>query len=505
MANDSSYRTSDGDTIKRKRQLNEIKTNNSIVSSLQLNLEFKSIIILAQGWPSWVYSISGLFGNTNIFVSSNSPVIGSFYRHLFDNNFEWWSWNSWRAKAKSRGICGPILFCIQGAPSFGDDIFSTILALDQVIEKSCIFALDFVGSIDVPRQSQFMYLNDHKYLTPIIARHGYSSLTTSHFQCGGNTKDKRRIIAIKGERDLIKLNNSSVSKWNSVGSTLRRYLFHDLDLSQQGRSKLPIPRSTPIFNSEDIIPISVLKSCWLKVPCIFSKSPVYRHLSMKEILNMKDLPVDMIRRMEKDRRNVSKDLLDLIILAAPSKILWESIIFYFMKPSKLSSSSAENPNQSKRVKFTDEILSFDDLLKYSTDQSNDSEEMEVTESGVAVKAVKGDDAEAEQRKWNEILFQRCLSEKYVHEIHAPMLDAVRSKFIMTWYYRNIYKSFRKYLRFTYGEELVQSFIHERDSIAPKRGAKAKKLGYSRDVIDEFLKDLEAGREILYRCIMSSYW
>ena len=72
MAIDSSSRASIRHTIKGKRQFDDSKTNNSFVSSLQPNLDFKSIIILAEGWPSWVYAIAGLFGDTSCFVSSKT-------------------------------------------------------------------------------------------------------------------------------------------------------------------------------------------------------------------------------------------------------------------------------------------------------------------------------------------------------------------------------------------------------------------------------------------------
>ena len=37
-----------------KRKFDDLNNNNIVISSLQPNLEFKSIIVLAEGWPSWL-------------------------------------------------------------------------------------------------------------------------------------------------------------------------------------------------------------------------------------------------------------------------------------------------------------------------------------------------------------------------------------------------------------------------------------------------------------------
>ena len=147
----------------------------------------------------------------------------------------------------------------------------------------------------------FRYVNNHKYLSPSISTSDYSSRTVSHVQCGDNTKDKRRLIVLKNNNDLIAKANTSTGNWNNVGSTLRRSLIHDLDTTQRGRKKPPKKLTAAIFNQDNIIPISVIKSCWLNVPSVFTKIPVFHQLSVKEILNMKDLPSVMVKLM--DRRS----------------------------------------------------------------------------------------------------------------------------------------------------------------------------------------------------------
>ena len=62
-------------TIKGKRTSNELFNTKSIISSLSPSLYFKSIIVLAEGWPSWVYSIGGLFKGAKLFVACQSSLI----------------------------------------------------------------------------------------------------------------------------------------------------------------------------------------------------------------------------------------------------------------------------------------------------------------------------------------------------------------------------------------------------------------------------------------------
>ena len=491
-----------GNTFERKRQFNDLINNNSIVSLLQPNLDFNSIIVLAEGWPSWVYAIAGLFGNTSIFLASKFSHIRKYCHHLFDIDVCWWSWSAWKANAEERASMGKILFCIQGSPSFGDESLLTILALNNVRFKSCIFALDFMEKVDVPGQSMFRYLNNDKYLSPSIAKLGYTSRTVSHAQCGGVTKDKRRIVAIKDNNDLISRANTSSKEWNNVGSSLRRTIFHILDTSQKGSTRPPKKLESPIFDKDSIVPLAFMKSCWLNVPSVFTKNKVYRHPSMKEILNMKDLPADMMKQM--NRKNISSEVLDLIIQAAPSKLLWESARFYFpgSVPSITSTTSTSTSESSKRLKQsidTHQFTSFKELMQHDLSISDEKEETEMTKSGVPMKAVKADDAEAEDKLWNMLLFKRCLAQDYNHEVHAPMLDTIRNKGIMTWYYRSIYKSFMKYLKSQYGVDLVTSYLYRRSSLYNS------KRKHCRDTIKELDKDIRAGRDILFRCCQSNFW
>ena len=73
-----------------KRKFDDLNNNNIVISSLQPNLEFKSIIVLAEGWPSWAYAISGIFFNAMTIVSSGSTMFKKYHRHFFDEKIVWW-------------------------------------------------------------------------------------------------------------------------------------------------------------------------------------------------------------------------------------------------------------------------------------------------------------------------------------------------------------------------------------------------------------------------------
>ena len=54
------------------------------------------------------------------------------------------------------------------------------------------------------------------------------------------------------------------------------------------------------------------------------------------------------------------------------------------------------------------MFSFKNLINQYKNTEDHSESAEITEGGVAMKAVKADDAEAEDILWNELLFKGCL-------------------------------------------------------------------------------------------------
>ena len=416
-----------------KRQFDDLINNTMIISSLNPSLYFKSIIILAEGWPSWVYSIGGLFKGAKVFVSSKSSLIDKNLRLCFGMDLEWWNWDIWSDHITCEDLRPPILFCIQGASNFANDCFSVVSESFSATNVSCLFALDYVGSKCVSGGPHFLHLNNDKYLMPAISSKGYKSKTVSHSTCGGATKDKRRVIAVKEGKDLIICNHRNVkSNLKILGSPIRRSLFHVLDTTQSGCSNPPKFNTNEIFTKEDTIPLGKLRNCWVQVASVFAKSLVFRHLTMKELLSIKDLPVGMIQML--NRKKVSKDILSLIINAAPSKLLWECMKYYFTEDFNQHQRKIDTCT-TKRCKIDDSndiMFSFKNLINQYKNTEDHSESAEITEGGVAMKAVKADDAEAEDILWNELLFKRCLHIPYVHEVHAPILNFVRNTCIMRW-------------------------------------------------------------------------
>ena len=432
-------------------------------------------------------------------VASKSSVTTTHHRHCFEQSIEWWSWDLWFEKASVGAVTQPILFCVQGSISFVNDTFAAILFLPNVDQPSCIVSIDLMEKKDVPGFPQHLFMNHDKY-NITFSDNLIKSRTVSHFSCGGVTKDKRRILAVKDGVDLTdkQINPSSTG----FGSPIRRVLFHILDTTQNGKPVPPRKTRVRIYDKDSTIPIECLQSCWVHVPSVFSKSNVFRKLTLKKILLAKDLPVGMIEKLSK--RSINKDLLAQIIKAAPSKILWESAEFYFtsIKPNQALSPQLNNDN-SKRIKSLQDntkLLSFNELL--SQDNSSivtQDENQEETADGIAMKAVKADDAEAEDKLWNKLMFTRCLNIDYDHKVHAPILDWIREKCIMKWYRISIFKSFMRYVRKEYGNDMVDAYLYSRSSII---SGKRKKCS---DKIREMEKDIIAAREVMYRCCESTFW
>ena len=315
----------------------------------------------------------------------------------------------------TKGTVKPILFCIQGSESFANDSHSAILSLGNTEGLSFIFATDFVRTKDVQALQHFLYIKNDTLSSTSIGNIKCKSYTVNHTNCGGATKDKRRIMVIKEGIDLIHQRNSEEDGvFKMLGSPIKRSLFHILDPSHSGRLRLPKLTTGCIYEKEDCIPVNSIQHCWIRVPTIYSNNTVYRHLSLKELLHIKDLPVSMVQYFS--RKKPSNVLLHLITQAAPAKLLWETTKFYF-NDDAIRQSTTASERSTKRLKIASldsNVLSFEELLNDDNDEENKTEDMEITEDGIAMKAAKADDAEAEARVWNEILFKRCLNVPYIH-------------------------------------------------------------------------------------------
>ena len=183
-------------TSKGKRKFDDV--NNLIIDSLELNLNFNSILVLAEGWPSWAYSISGFGIDTNIFVCSMTNIFYKKYRHLFDKRIVWWDWCTLADELKSLGIDGSILFCIQGSRNFCNAQYLIILAYQTLSKLNCIFAIDFLDSQCVTMNDNEKKENQNDLL---LFDTGYRQFTVSHAVCGGSTNDRRSFLVLKNGLD----------------------------------------------------------------------------------------------------------------------------------------------------------------------------------------------------------------------------------------------------------------------------------------------------------------
>ena len=434
---------------------------------------FSHIVVISQSWPSWVYSLGGIFNGARIFVTVENDL--NFKRIWFDKSIIWWNWTDWKTSIRELELKN-LFVGIQGHYEFVSRVLVELK--DYANNASCVAAV----------------LCDDVNAKLCWGNISLCDRFVSHASCGGVTRDKWRIVAAHHGEDLVKAKRGDES--TQFGSTIKRTLTHIIDTTQMGRRSLKDDVDVPVFMLGDIIPVRWIMKCWLKVPSVFCVGKlVYRHFTKREILNMKDVPVEMEKSMG---RHVPPLILQAIILSTPAKILWETLRYFFT--SEPSSFSLKGPTL-KTDDMEDITKSFKSLLSQTVALAPNTEDdmIETTPEGITLKAVKPDDAEAEDRIWNQRLFHVCELGKYNHEIHAPLMNLFRERAIMKWYYRNIYKSFRSYLNNEYGED----FVHQHLQVIKFR--KSSKRKRSSEKLTQFKQDLVAGREILFRCCNSSFW
>ena len=76
-------------TVKKERQANDLFNNDLVIDLIRTNRVFKSVIVLAEGWPSWVYAISGLFADAKIHAASHSSLLMEYHHHWFGRDVHW--------------------------------------------------------------------------------------------------------------------------------------------------------------------------------------------------------------------------------------------------------------------------------------------------------------------------------------------------------------------------------------------------------------------------------
>ena len=105
--------------------------------NLHLSSIFQSVIVLAESWPSWVYSFGGLFGDVKVCVSCKDNL--GFKILWFGSEVTWWDWSYWIKSWKDS--CDEEtknLFCVQGCLGFVEDIWTNLLELNPLC--TCVMA-----------------------------------------------------------------------------------------------------------------------------------------------------------------------------------------------------------------------------------------------------------------------------------------------------------------------------------------------------------------------------
>lgn len=107
------------------------------------------------------------------------------------------------------------------------------------------------------------------------------------------------------------------------------------------------------------------------------------------------------------------------------------------------------------------------------------------------KSVKFDDAAAPVSLWNVKLFDKVAP--YIPEKHDRILENLRNLFAMPWYRRDLFRSYRNYMRRKYG-----SNWHYKLAFLRRRSKKEKR-------VNELLKDGDVGTDAIGRAVNSDWW
>ena len=186
-----------------------------VVGDLNTLCTIQTVIVLSESWPSWVYSLGGIFGNIKLCVSCHELI--KLKNLWFDQSIIWWNWNSWINHGRDE--CekdAEVLFCVQGSLEFVYNVFKKITEFKW--EASVVMVVD---AMDMTEDFDF---KDRRL----------ESRYVSHSTCGGTTKDKWQVMIIHNGIDWIL--HCKEDNTRQFGSGIKRCLKDVIDMKQSGKT-----------------------------------------------------------------------------------------------------------------------------------------------------------------------------------------------------------------------------------------------------------------------------
>ena len=187
-----------------------------VVGDLNTSCTFQTVIVLSESWPSWVYSLGGIFGNIKLCVACHEGI--NLRQLWFEQSIHWWDWNTWINHGKI--ICqrdDEVLFCLQGSLEFVNGTFKKIMEFE--------WDVSVVMVVDAMNVMKDVMLKDGRL----------ESRYVSHSTCGGTTKDKWRVMIIHKGIDWIL--HCKEDNTRQFGSGIKRCLRDVIDQKQSGKVK----------------------------------------------------------------------------------------------------------------------------------------------------------------------------------------------------------------------------------------------------------------------------
>ena len=197
-----------------------------VYGDLKTSCVFQRVIILSESWPSWVYSLGGIFGNVILYVSCQKFI--NIKKLWFEQSILWWKWkdwsNHWKLVSQEDGNA---LFCLQGSLEF---VIKTVAEVLQVAPgRSIVMVVDTMDA-----------MNDVMFNGRRL-----ESRYVSHVSYGGTTKDKWRLMIIHKGIDWILYCKEDNTR--QFGAGIVRCLGNIVDHKQSGSSSPPTSYTLPVL------------------------------------------------------------------------------------------------------------------------------------------------------------------------------------------------------------------------------------------------------------------
>ena len=332
--------------------------------------------------------------------------------------------------------------------------------------------------------------------------------TVSHAQMGGITLGRFRIAMPKAA------SYSNVTRGSMVRRTLKHVLDHTLRGFPQGEAeeynkKRKLGEERQCDGESRVLP--GMRQVVVSTHCVTQKSiQIKRYLSLKEILDVYDVQLELQSAIENLERQEQSQILDKIVKAVPEKVVYPLVKEVIQsclekaegevdEPMKWLREMQEDPNKEQAVKNDNAAIETEQWDRFT---------LRTYDSVYQVNQLKRMENFRREWKREKNLEPKICKGLDLTQSHCRIFDWLRERMLMH-YRRSVTLSFISYLRDNY-DELLR--CKPRDGRADIRWLvenlqeENKKTSRKRqDWLDRLKTDLEQGIQAITLVSRASYW